>query len=41
MFGLGKNDSSQLLNKPKWEWKSPTKKEIKENKEHIKQLSKR
>lgn len=41
MFGLGKNDSSQLLNKPKWEWKSPTKKEIKENKDHIKQLSKR
>ncbi len=39
-FGLGKNDRSQLLNQPKWDWKKPTKREIKENNAHIKDLSK-
>ena len=39
-FGLGKNDASQLLNQPKWEWKKPTKREIKENQSYIKDLSK-
>ena len=37
-FGLGKNDASQLLKQPKWEWKKPTKREIKENQSYIKDL---
>ena len=37
-FGLGKNDASQLLNQPKWEWKKPTKRETKENQSYIKDL---
>ena len=34
-FGLGKNDASQLLKQPKWEWKKPTKREVKENQTYI------
>ena len=38
-FGLGKNDASQLLNQPKWEWKKPNKREVKENQSYIQELS--
>ena len=37
-FGLGKNDASQLLKQPKWEWKKPTKREVKENQTYIKSI---
>ncbi len=39
-FGLGKNDKSQLLNQPKWEWKKATKRAVKENGDYIEDLSK-
>ena len=39
-FGLGKNDTSQLLNQPKWDWKTPTKRAVKENQTYIRDLSK-
>ena len=39
-FGLGKNDTSQLLNQPKWDWKTPTKRAVKENQTYVRNLSK-
>ena len=37
-FGLGKNDSSTLLNQTKGDWEEPTAKEIDDNRSHIESL---
>ena len=39
LFGIPKNETSPLLNQPKWEWKAPKKNEVKENRSYIKDLA--
>ena len=38
-FGLGKNDSTNLLNQKKGDWKEPTPKELDDNRSHIDSMS--
>ena len=38
-FGIDKNDTSQLLNQPKWKWKAPKKNDVKENRSYVKDLA--